>query len=309
MTERAGGVQVVTVDSDREGQRIDNFLSARLKGLPRSVVYRMIRTGQVRINGRRCKPSTRLAQGDEVRVPPAPRAAGDAGEVPEGARAAVRSGVLYEDDEMLVVDKPSGMAVHAGSGLTWGLIDALRQDRPGQFLELVHRLDRETSGCLLLARSGPALKRLGALFRDGAVEKHYLCLLDGRLPEALVEVDAPLERSPSGQRRLVRVSDEGKPARTRFRLLQSFRDCSYAEAELLSGRTHQIRVHAAHLGLPLAGDDKYAAGDSLRKWRQRGLRRVFLHAHRTVLPGADGATLEFDAPLPDDLRAVLDRLE
>jgi 23S rRNA pseudouridine955/2504/2580 synthase len=307
--DRAGGVYFVEVDRDRDGQRIDNFLSARLKGLPRSVVYRMIRTGQVRINGKRCKPSTRLNTGDEVRVPPAPRAGAATGEVPTAARDVVREAVLYEDDDLLVVDKPSGMAVHAGSGLAWGVIDALRQDRPGQFLELVHRLDRETSGCLMLARSGAALKRLGALFREGSIGKYYLCLLDGRLPQALVEVDAPLARVAAGPRRTVQVSAEGKAALTRFRELQSFADCSFAEAELLTGRTHQIRVHAAHLGMPLAGDEKYGGREAQRKWRQRGLRRVFLHAHRIVLPLEQGGELDLAAPLPDDLRAVLDRLE
>jgi 23S rRNA pseudouridine955/2504/2580 synthase len=311
MTERdkAGGVRLVRVDSDRDGQRVDNFLSARLRGLPRSIVYRMIRTGQVRINGRRCKPSTRLAEGDEVRVPPAQRPAGEAVEVPAVACAALRRAVLHEDDDLLVLDKPAGMAVHAGSGLDWGVIDAVRQDRPGEFLELLHRLDRETSGCLLLARNGAALKRLGAEFRAGGIAKFYLCLLDGRLPQALLEVDAPLERVATGARRLVEVSAAGKPALTRFRELQALGDCSYAEAELLTGRTHQIRVHAAHLGLPLAGDDKYGTRDAQRRWRKLGLRRVFLHAHRVSVPRPDGGTLDVAAPLPDDLRRVLDALE
>ncbi|MEJ2515279.1 MAG: RluA family pseudouridine synthase [Gammaproteobacteria bacterium] len=306
--DKAGGVRFAEVDSDRDGQRVDNFLSARLRGLPRSLVYRMIRTGQVRINGKRCKPSTRLNTGDTVRIPPAPRSSGEDASVPESARAVVRAAILYEDDDLLVVDKPAGMAVHAGSGLAWGVIDALRQDRPGQFLELVHRLDRETSGCLLLARNGAELKRLGAAFRAGEVDKFYLCLLDGRLPQDLLEVDAPLARIDGGQRRLVEVAAAGKPALTRFRRLEALGESTYAEAELLTGRTHQIRVHAAHLGMPLAGDDKYSDRNALRKWRRRGLRRIFLHAHRMVVPRADGTTLAFDAPLPDDLRGVLDEL-
>ena len=221
----------------------------------------------------------------------------------------MRAAVPHEDDDLLVVDKPAGMAVHAGSGLDWGLIDALRQDRPGQFLELVHRLDRETSGCLVLARNGDTLKRLGAAFREGAVAKFYLCLLDGRLPQDLLEVDAPLSRAAEGPRRLVEVSASGKPALTRFRRLEALAGCTYAEAELLTGRTHQIRVHAAYLGAPLAGDDKYGDREALRNWRRRGLKRVFLHAHRMALPRPDGSTLELDAPLPGDLRGVLDGLQ
>ena len=305
---KGGGVQFAQVDSDRDGQRLDNFLTARLKGLPRSLIYRLIRTGQVRINGKRSKPSSRLSTGDTVRIPPAPRAAGETANVPEAACAAVRAAILYEDDDLLAVDKPSGMAVHAGSGLAWGLIDALRQDRPGQFVELVHRQDRETSGCLLLARNGAALKRLSASFRAGEVDKFYLCLLDGRLPQDLLEVDAPLARAAAGQRRLVEVSSEGKPALTRFRRLETLADCTYAEAELLTGRTHQIRVHAAHLGMPLAGDDKYGERSAVSEWRRRGLRRIFLHAHRMVCPRPDGTSLELSAPLPDDLRQVLDDL-
>jgi 23S rRNA pseudouridine955/2504/2580 synthase len=199
--------------------------------------------------------------------------------------------------------------VHAGSGLPWGVIDALRQDRPGEYLELVHRLDRETSGCLVLARNGQALGHLSAQFRDGAVRKRYLCLLDGRLPEAVVEVDAPLARGNGEARGAVEVHDEGKASRTRFRLLQAFRDCSYVEAELFTGRTHQIRAHARHLGLPLAGDRKYADRAALKKWKARGLGRVFLHAHRLGLNGPAGEELEFTAPLPASLRDVLDRLE
>ena len=306
--DKAGGVQFASVDSDRDGQRIDNFLSARLKGVPRSLVYRLIRTGQVRIDGKRCKPSTRLSAGDTVRIPPVPRTGGEAARVPDSARAALRAAILHEDADVLAVDKPAGMAVHAGSGLAWGVIDALRQDRPGEFLELVHRLDRETSGCLLLARNGAALKRLGAAFRAGEVGKFYLCLLTGRLQQDRVEIDAPLSRASGGQRRLVEVTAHGKPARTRFRRLQCFGDATYAEAELLTGRTHQIRVHAAHLGAALAGDDKYGGRDTLRAWRRRGLRRIFLHAHRTVVPGPGDSSLELNAPLPDELRRVLDAL-
>jgi 23S rRNA pseudouridine955/2504/2580 synthase len=210
---------------------------------------------------------------------------------------------------MLVVDKPSGMAVHSGSGLAWGLIDVVRRIRPDGAVELVHRLDRETSGCVVLARSGEALRHLSAEFREGRVSKHYLCLLDGVMQEQAVEVDVPLAKSRSGEQSKMRAGQDGKPARTRFQLLQAYPDCSYVEAELFTGRTHQIRVHAQHLGLPLAGDDRYGDRASVRQWRARGLKRTFLHAHRLGLVRPDGREAVFDAPLPQDLRRVLDQLD
>ena len=303
------GVRLVRVSRDHQGQRLDNFLAAQLKGVPRSAVYRMIRTGQVRINGGRAKPATRLAEADEVRIPPA-RIRGDrAMAVSDRVRGQLRHAIVHEDADFLVVDKPAGMAVHAGSGLPWGLIDALRQDRDGEYLELAHRLDRETSGCLVLARNGRALAHLAAGFREGRIRKFYLCLMTGRLPQAVVEVDAPLAKRGEGSEALVEVDDEGKPSFTRFRRLRQFDDCCYAEAELLTGRTHQIRAHARHIGMPLAGDRKYADRGSLKRWRERGLQRIFLHSHRLVLEAPDGRELEFHAPLPGSLREVLDRLE
>ena len=302
------GVRLVRATADRDGQRIDNFLATQLKGVPRSAVYRMIRTGQVRINGRRCKPSTRLAVGDEVRIPPARTHERDEVIVSDRVRIQLRASVLYEDDDLLVINKPSGMAVHAGSGLPWGVIDVLRQDRAGEFLELVHRLDRETSGCLVLARNGAALSSLAEQFRSGTLSKHYLCLLDGKLPEATMEVNAPLLKVSGGPESRMEVRAGGKAALTRFHLLEAFADSSYVEAELLTGRTHQIRVHAAYLGLPLAGDSKYAGEDSLKRWKERGLKRIFLHAHRLGLELPRGGEMEFSAPLPDDLRDLLTRL-
>ncbi len=303
-------VRIVRVDGDRDGQRLDNFLTGQLKGVPRAAIYRMIRTGQVRINGGRAKPSTRLFEGDEVRIPPARTRDPGTAVVADQVRRQLRAQILYEDHDLLVIDKPAGMAVHAGSGLPWGLIDALRQDRPGEYLELAHRLDRETSGCLVLARNGQALGHVAAQFRAGTARKFYLCLMDGRLPQALVEVAAPLSRQAGDAgARLVRVAADGRPSLTRFRLLQEFADCSYVEAELLTGRTHQIRAHARHIGQPLAGDDRYADRDSLRRWRDRGLKRLFLHAYRLVLNAPSGNDLEFDAPLPKELREVLNRLE
>jgi len=306
-----GGAQVrlVRVDADRHGQRVDNFLTAKLKGVPRSAIHRMIRTGQVRINGGRCKAATRLDEGDAVRIPPARTSNREQVTVSDAVVRQLAAAVLFENEDLLVINKPSGMAVHAGSGLPWGLIDGVRQSRPDEFFELVHRLDRETSGCLVLARNGRALKHLSAQFREGEVRKFYLCLLTGQMQEAQIEVDAPLAKVQAGARRQVEVVEGGKSALTRFRLLQSYPGCSYAEAELFTGRTHQIRAHAKAIGLPLAGDDTYAARASLREWRKRGLKRIFLHAHRLGLRDPSGAELEFSAPLPPELKAVLDALE
>jgi 23S rRNA pseudouridine955/2504/2580 synthase len=308
-TSKSTGAHIVRVDSDRAGQRLDNFLAARLKGVPKAAIYRMIRTGQVRINGGRCKPASRLEEGDEVRVPPArTREAGEF-QVSEAICRQIEAALIFEDQDMLVFNKPSGMAVHSGSGLPWGLIDVVRQTRPAEFIELVHRLDRETSGCLVLARNGAALNHLSTQFREGNVDKRYLCLMDGVLQESMVEVDAPLRKVESGAQSQVEVTEEGKPARTRFHLLQAYGDCCYAEVELFTGRTHQIRAHAKHIGLPLAGDDRYAGKESVRKWKKRGLGRIFLHAHRLELESPAGTRLTLDAPLPDPLRKVLDGLE
>lgn len=304
-----GGVRIETVDRHHDGQRIDNFLSARLKGLPRSLVYRLIRTGQVRINGGRCKPATRIAEGDQVRIPPARVREGEEAVISDRTLQQVRACILHRDDELMVIDKPSGMAVHGGSGLPWGLIDVLRRLFPGEFLELVHRLDRETSGCLVLARSGAALDWLSAQFREGQVDKRYLCLMDGVLPEAVLDVEAPLARVQAGKERKVVVDAGGKPARTRFRLLEGYRRATYAEAELFTGRTHQIRVHARHIGLPLAGDQKYSDKASLKRWRSLGLKRLFLHAHFVGFEFPQGRAVQFTAPLPDGLRELLGALE
>jgi 23S rRNA pseudouridine955/2504/2580 synthase len=306
---KSPGVHLVRVDSDRAGQRLDNFLSTQLKGVPKSAVYRMIRTGQVRINGGRCKASTRLEEGDDVRIPPAHTRERGEFTVSDRVCKQLEDSILYQSHDLLVINKPSGMAVHSGSGLPWGLIDAIRQARPDEYLELAHRLDRETSGCLVLARSGPALKHLSGQFRDGQVQKRYLCLMNGQMRQAVIEADAPLRKIHSGDQALVEVSEQGKPALTRFHLLESYRDCSYAEVELFTGRTHQIRAHARHLGLPLAGDDRYASRESLKKWKKRGLNRIFLHAHRLGLNAPTGEPLTFDAPLPAPLRKVLDGLE
>ena len=303
-------VRHVKVPSERAGQRIDNYLLALLKGVPKAAVYRIIRTGQVRINGKRCKPEHKVADGDEIRIPPVRVDDGTAPPVVSDAvLAQVDAAVLHEDPHYLVINKPAGMAVHSGSGLPWGLVDAVRQGRPDEYVELAHRIDRETSGCIVLARSGPALRHLAEQFRDGTVVKKYLCLMDGRLKEARVDVDAPLLKVQDTGEHHMEADDEGKAALTRFRALDNFGDSSFVEAELFTGRTHQIRAHAAHLGLPLAGDDRYSPPAVLKKWRARGLKRLFLHAQQIGFTSIDGEAIHCHAALPSDLRAVLDRLQ
>ncbi len=226
-------VKRVCVSSDRAGQRLDNFLSTQMKGVPKSAIYRLIRTGQVRINGGRCKPDRKLATGDEVRIPPVRSREDVPVTVSAEVMEQVRCAILYEDANYLVIDKPSGMAMHSGSHLPWGLIDAVRQARPGEYIELAHRIDRETSGCVVLARNGPALGRLSEQFRSGTVVKHYLCLLDGRLKEARVAVDVPLLKKHFGDEHLVEADAGGKQALTHFRLLQAFADCSYVGSRIV----------------------------------------------------------------------------
>ena len=302
-------VRQVTVSSDREGQRLDNFLLRLLRGVPKAAIYRLIRTGQVRINGKRSKPDHKLETGDQVRVPPVRTRESGAVEISPAVMAQVREAVVHRDQDYLVIDKPSGMAVHSGSGLPWGLIDAVRQAWPGEYHELVHRIDRETSGCIILARNGKALQHLAAQFRAGSLTKKYLCLLDGKLREERVLVDAPLLKARYDAEHMVEIDEDGKQAQTRFTVLQAYSDSTFAEAELFTGRTHQIRAHAAHLEAPLAGDERYSSEASIRKWQVRGLNRLFLHAHQVEFEARSGTGINCHAPLPKALREVLDGLE
>jgi 23S rRNA pseudouridine955/2504/2580 synthase len=286
----------------------------RVKGIPRSHLYRVLRRGEVRVNKGRVKPSYRLQQGDLVRIPPL-RVPDKAAPVrpPRAPLQRLEQAVLYEDDRLIALNKPSGMAVHGGSGLSWGLIEAMRALRPKAVeLELVHRLDRETSGCLLLSKRRSALRDLHRLIRENAVDKRYLALLAGKLPRRETWVDAPLRKNQlrSGER-MVRVDRErGKPARTLFRRLRRIGDFTLVEAELITGRTHQIRVHAAHLGAPVAGDGKYGDDEANRRLRDLGLKRLFLHAHAlTFQPQHRDSPLHLEAPVPPELEAVIDALE
>jgi len=309
MNKVSSGVSHVEVPPDRDGQRLDNFLAARMKGLPRSVIYRVIRKGQVRVNGGRAKPATRLASGDVVRIPPASIRDKNSSDIPPAVIALLEKSVCYEDHGVMVINKPAGMAVHGGSGLAWGVIDVVRKIRPDINVDLVHRLDRETSGCLLLALDGNALRELNTQIQENQVEKRYLCLLDGVLKQNLLEVYQPIGKFERAGQRFMRVDPEGKPAHTTFKLLQNYGPCSFSEAHLHTGRTHQIRVHAAHLGLPLAGDKRYSPADRQKFWKTKGLKRMFLHAHQLRFYTRDGEQQLVSAPLPDELGQLLEGLE
>ena len=309
MNKVSSGVSLVEVTQDRAGQRLDNFLTARLKGLPRSVIYRIIRKGQVRVNGGRAKPATRLETGDIVRVPPAKIREMNAGEIPPSVIPVIEQSICYEGHGVMVINKPSGMAVHGGSGLAWGVVDVVRKVRPGMSVDLVHRLDRATSGCLLVALNGDTLRDLNIQINNHQVEKRYLCLLDGKLKQELVQVNEPIGQYERSGQKFMRVDPGGKPAHTTFRLLQNYDEYSFAEAQLHTGRTHQIRVHAAHLGLPLAADDRYSPKGRQKFWKKQGLKRLFLHASQVSFYTADGEQQLVSAPLPLELKTLLEGLE
>lgn len=296
----AGRVRTVAVGPDAAGQRVDNFVMRALRGVPRTRIYRLLRRGEVRVNGGRSKPARRLELGDRVRLPPVRREQFSEGRLPESVLERLRDAVLFEDAESIVVDKPDGVAVHAGSGLGGGLIDGLRSLRPDiERLELVHRLDRDTSGCILLAKGRPALKRLQQALRAGEFDKIYRALLLGEWagPEETVAANLRRDRTGSGER-IVRVDPAGQTARSVFRRLRRGRGLTEVEVALGTGRTHQIRVHAAHLGHPVAGDAKYGAPDRERAALGRRAPRLFLHAQRLRFPGAAGmVTIESGVPV------------
>lgn len=305
-------VQWVEVDGEHAGQRIDNFLIARLKGVPKSHVYHILRTGEVRRNGGRVRAQDRLEAGDVVRVPPVRVAERETDDIPVNLlRTRIESRILFEDDDMLVLNKPSGMAVHGGSGLSYGVIEALRVLRPlARSLELVHRLDRETSGCLLIAKRRSALKSLHDQFRDDEVNKVYEALLAGQWSRSRLMVDAPLRKNvlQSGER-MVRVARDGKSALTEFRRIGVYAGATLVEARPVTGRTHQIRVHAQHIGHPLACDERYGDDATNRHFKQLGLKRLFLHARETAfMHPRTHSVLKVEAPLDPELARFLTRL-
>jgi 23S rRNA pseudouridine955/2504/2580 synthase len=298
----------LAVGEDGDGQRVDNFLRKVLKGVPKSHIYRIVRSGEVRVNGRRVQPDTRLAANDVLRLPPIRTAAPVSSERTRFARRISLPPILYEDDTLLAIEKPAGVAVHGGSGVSSGVIEQLRQARPeARVLELVHRLDRDTSGILLIAKKRAALLDLHAQLREGRVDKRYLVLVRGRWRDAMRRVDLALETyvTHAGERR-TRVDRQGRAARTIFRRVKTWpaREPPLAllEAELETGRTHQIRVHLTHLGHPLAGDDKYGDFAWNKALAREGLKRMFLHAHRVSFAHpADGRAVVIESPLATDL--------
>jgi len=305
-------IQQLTVTNDYSGQRLDNFLMSRLKGLPKSRLYRIIRKGELRINKKRVKPDYRLQEGDIIRIPPlrlAPR-------TPKNILNAklaelLEKSIIFEDKHFLVLNKPSGMAVHGGSGIHLGVIEALRLLRPQlKFLELVHRLDRDTSGCLLLAKKSSILKELHELLRSGQMKKTYIALVAGHWPKSLRKIDAPLYKNQlqSGER-IVLVQAEGKSSLTEFSVQHYYVESTLIAAMPITGRTHQIRVHAQFAKHPIIGDEKYGEKEINKKMRQLGCKRLFLHASQLEFTlGSTGKTITLAAKLPEDLNQVLKNL-
>lgn len=308
---KAAKVQLIEITEQHSGQRLDNFLLARLKGVPRSRIYRLLRKGEVRVNKGRKEAKFRLNTGDMVRIPPV-RVSQEKSVVPVPAvlGRSLQRDILFEDETLIVLNKLPGFAVHGGSGIDSGVIEGLRQQRPeAPFLELLHRLDRDTSGCLLIAKKRSVLRKLHELFRDDVIEKTYLALFAGIWNRKKTLVDAPLLKNVSkGGERMVVVRRAGKPSQTLFRRIRHLAhvQATLVQAEPKTGRTHQIRVHAAWLGHPLVGDQRYGSPEVNREFKSRGFRRLFLHAEKLkFVHPVTGQLLLINAPLPLELVALI----
>jgi len=302
-------VQMLEIFEEDSGQRLDNFLITKLKGVPKTRIYRIIRKGEVRVNKGRIDNKYRLKAGDIVRIPPV-RVAERSKEVDLQPRLkySLENDIIYEDDVMMVLNKPSGFAVHGGSGISSGVIEALRAMRPeSRFLELAHRIDKATSGCLLVAKKRSTLKVLHDVFRDNAVKKTYLALLVGQWERKKMLVTAPLLRSTGkGGERMVKVNKAGKFAETNFRRIQKYKDLTLVEASPKTGRTHQIRVHSAWLGHPIVGDERYGDENINKTLKSRGFKRLFLHAEQLQFEHpVTHEMMHFKAPLPNELETLL----
>jgi 23S rRNA pseudouridine955/2504/2580 synthase len=301
-----------TITAEEAGQRIDNFLMRHFKTVPRSRVYRLLRKGEVRVNRKRVDAEYRIAEGDEVRLPPVRIESGDEpGRPSSSLQELIERAVIFQDKHLLVIDKPAGVAVHGGSGMSYGIIEALRASRPRETLELVHRLDRDTSGCLAVARDRATLVSLHALIRNSGMHKTYLGLVSGSWQLGTKRIDAPLatDNRQHGERH-VRVAEAGKDSVSVFKPVQFFGSlATLMEVDIPTGRTHQIRVHAAFAGHPLLGDDKYGDRERNAELKRHGLKRTFLHAQSIAFdwPGS-GVPFHVSAPLPAELAAVLDAI-
>ncbi|UZJ61935.1 23S rRNA pseudouridine(955/2504/2580) synthase RluC [Pseudomonas sp. KU26590] len=306
------GVRLVEVAPEFAGQRIDNFLITYLKGVPKTLIYRILRKGEVRVNKGRIKPEYKLQAGDVVRVPPVRVPERDEPvPVAQGLLQRLEAAIVHEDKGLIVLNKPAGIAVHGGSGLSFGVIEAFRQLRPdAKELELVHRLDRDTSGLLMIAKKRSMLRHLHEQLRGDGVDKRYMALVRGSWPTAQKQVRAPLLKSNlrSGER-MVEVNEEGKEALTLFKVLRRFGDfATMVEARPITGRTHQIRVHALHAGHCIAGDPKYGDEDFSREIRDLGGKRLFLHAYALTVPLPDGGELKVEAPVDEMWAKTVERL-
>lgn len=306
-------VVYLQVGEDHCGQRIDNFLLRELKGVPKSRIYRLLRKGEVRVNKARIRAEYKLQMGDLVRIPPVRTAASrEAARVSGSLQQRLEQAILYEDDALMVIDKPSGLAVHGGSGINLGLIEALRSIRPEQkFLELVHRLDRDTSGCVMVAKKRSMLKLLHTALQEDRISKCYLALVQGRWPNRRKLVNLPLVKNvlQSGER-MVKVAEEGKVSRTEFQVVERFNGATLVQARPITGRTHQIRVHAQAIGHPLLGDDKYGTPEGEAMCAQLQLHRLFLHAASLTIPLAgEERLITVEAPVPEELSSVLEVLK
>ena len=302
-------VQWLEISEESEGQRLDNFLLSRLKGVPKSRIYRIIRKGEVRVNKGRCEAKQRLALGDVVRIPPVRMAQKEAQHfISSVLIKKLNDSILFEDDYLLILNKPAGFAVHGGSGVNSGIIEALRQMRPeAKFLELVHRLDKDTSGCLVIAKKRKSLVYLHELFRSDQVHKKYLAILAGQWQRKKLWVDQPLQKNiKKGGERMVVISQSGKASETFFRRIQKFGQATLVEASPKTGRTHQIRVHAAWLGHPIIGDQRYGLSEENNYFKSKGHKRLFLHAEMLEMAHPEtGKKLTIVAPLPSAFSDLL----
>ncbi|SDI00375.1 23S rRNA pseudouridine955/2504/2580 synthase [Vibrio xiamenensis] len=311
MSEIRTQVQFVDIDDDMAGQRVDNFLRNQLKSIPKSMIYRILRKGEVRVNKKRVKAEYKLEAGDVVRIPPVTVTEKPQDEAPStklNKVAELEDKIIYEDEHLLILNKPSGTAVHGGSGLKFGAIEALRALRPNaRFLELVHRIDRDTSGILLVAKKRSALRHLQAQFREKTVNKYYFALVMGKWKPSCKVINAPLLKNEVNS--IVRVNPQGKPSETRFKILESFEQATLIQASPITGRTHQIRVHTQYAGHPIAWDDRYGDRRFDAYTSKVGLDRLFLHAAniRFIHPKTE-QWMDVNAPMEEKLQRVLDGL-